>query len=79
MSQDDRHESSRSLLNRPFLLVAVGFGLGYLVRFVFGPPAEELNQSNRQFERPMPAAMPAIDLPLERESEQEKPESSVTE
>lgn len=71
MSRDDRHESSRSLLNRPFILVAAGFGLGYLVRFVLGPPAEELNTLNRRFERPMPAAMPVIDLPLERESGQD--------
>ena len=68
MSFDERHESIQSLLGRPYILVAIGFGLGYLARFVFGPPATELEGLNRQFDRPMPAAKPEIDLPLDRES-----------
>ena len=71
MSQDVRPESSRPLLNRPYILVAAGFGLGYLARFLLGAPAEESTNLDRQFKRPMPAAMPVIDLPLERESEHE--------
>jgi len=68
MSSDDRYESTYSLLNRPYILVAVGFGLGYLARFVFGPPEGEFEALNRRFDRPMPAAKPEIDLPLDRES-----------
>lgn len=68
MSRDDRHESTRSLLNRPFILVALGFGLGYLARFLLGPPAVESEGLNRRFERSMPATKPEIDLPLDRES-----------
>lgn len=68
MSLDDRHASFRSLLGRPYILVAIGFGLGYLARFMLGPPESELDGLNRQFERPMPAVKPEIDLPLKPKS-----------
>ena len=66
MSSAERHESNRSILSRPYILVAVGFGLGYLARFVLGPPEGELEGLNRKFQRPMPVAKPEIDVPLDR-------------
>jgi len=68
MSRDNPHESTRSLLNRPMILVALGFGLGYLVRFILGPPTAELETINRRFERPMPVTKPQVDLPLDQAS-----------
>jgi hypothetical protein len=68
MSLDEQLKSERSILNRPYVLVAVGFGLGYLARLVLGPPAGELEAVHRRFERPMPVAKPEVDVPLDRET-----------
>ena len=40
--------------------------MGYLARFILGPPAEEQNQLTREFQRPLPTTMPELDLPLDR-------------
>ena len=68
MPLDERHESFRSLFGRPYVLVAIGFGLGYLARLMLGPPESESDGLNRRFERPMPAVKPEIDLPLKPKS-----------
>ena len=79
MSSAERHESNRPILSRPFVLVAIGFGLGYLARFVLGPPAAEMEGVQRRFERPMPVANPEIDVPLDRVPQSESSEEAQTE
>jgi hypothetical protein len=74
MSRVVRQDSNPSFFSRPYVLVAAGFGLGYLAKFLFGPPVEESSKLRREFERPMPTSMPVIDLPLAEKSDSDPAE-----
>ena len=68
MRESNRDRSQRPLLSRPFVLVALGFGIGYAARFLLGPPAEDHHVLPRQFKRPLPVVSPEVDMTLDRVS-----------